>query len=474
MILKKRTARYKRQRDSFLPFVQLLADVAAIYLVLLAVFWVRFLSGLFPATLSSQDYPVYYNIFHITVITSVFFLRANALYGGRRFFTFGEEIFRIFKSVFSAVILLTAASFFVRDFSFSRTFLISVAFFLCLGVIAARFLLETTVMAVDKKRKSFSNVLMIGCEESAAKLLHFYRKNLRYGRKVVGFLDERRPVNSKFENLPVFGKPGALAAVLKDHRQIHEVVLASQNISSDLALQIISFCEKEMVHFQRIADMYDLISAKMSVSYAGGISIVSFTDSPLSNWENRLLKRSLDFVLSGMALVVLSPALLLIALAVKKSSQGPVFYRQERIGGDGSHFPLYKFRTMSVNAEKGSGPVWAKKNDPRRTKIGTLLRENNLDELPQLWNVFVGDMSLVGPRPERPHFVSQFKEDIPRYMARHSIRSGITGWAQVNGLRGDTSIEERTKYDLYYIENWSLFLDFKILFLTMFARRNAY
>jgi len=170
---------------------------------------------------------------------------------------------------------------------------------------------------------------------------------------------------------------------------------------------------------------------------------------------------------------------LVLAIAVKCDSKGPVFYRQQRIGEDGKRFRLVKFRTMQTGAETATGPVWAKENDERRTKLGIILRRNNLDELPQFWNVFVGDMSLVGPRPERPFFVSQFKEDVPRYMARHAIRSGITGWAQVNGLRGNTSIEERTKYDLYYIENWSLWLDFKILCRTVFqtfskTQPNAY
>jgi lipopolysaccharide/colanic/teichoic acid biosynthesis glycosyltransferase len=171
---------------------------------------------------------------------------------------------------------------------------------------------------------------------------------------------------------------------------------------------------------------------------------------------------------------VLSPLLFLIAFLVKISSPGPVFYLQKSVGEDGGHFTIFKFRTMVDNAEKGVGRIWALEEDPRRTRIGAFLRSKNLDELPQLINVFRGEMSLVGPRPERPHFVGKFKENIPRYMARHKIKSGLTGWAQVNGLRGNTSIEERTKYDLYYIENWSLAFDLKIMFMSLFALKNAY
>ena len=229
-----------------------------------------------------------------------------------------------------------------------------------------------------------------------------------------------------------------------------------------------------MVAFRWIADIFGLVTSKMRVSYLGGMPLLAFSDSPLSDWENRFLKRAMDAALSAVFLVVFSPVFMILAALIKSDSKGPVFYGQKRIGEDGRQFTLWKFRTMREDAESKTGPVWAVKDDPRRTRMGSFLRANNLDELPQLWNVLRGDMSLVGPRPEREHFVSQFREDIPRYMARHSIRSGITGWAQVNGLRGNTSIEERTQYDLYYIENWTLFFDLKILFMTVFAKHNAY
>ena len=464
----------RRKRDSFLPWVQLLADSGAIYGVLFLVFWVRFLSGRFEKLLGQEDYPVYYGAFHLTALTTIFFLRANGLYRAGTFFTFGEEAVRVLKSVVYSILVLTAASFFIRAFSFSRTFLITAGTFLAGGVALTRFLLGMAVMAIDQKRGSLRNILFVGCDENAARLARYYKKRPRSGRRVLGFLDDTLQKGRFFEGYPVLGKTNELGTLMKADRQIHEVVLALQNVSSEFVLKMISECEKEMVTFRRIADMFGLITAKMSVSYTGGVSVLSFTDSPLGNWESRILKRSMDILLSSAALLCLSPVFLIIAVLVKINSKGPVFYRQERIGEDGRHFMLLKFRTMKTGAEKESGPVWAKEGDSRRTKTGAFLRGNNLDELPQLWNVFVGDMSLVGPRPERPYFVSQFKEDIPRYMARHSIRSGITGWAQVNGLRGNTSIEERTKFDLYYIENWSLFLDVKILLMTIFARQNAY
>ncbi len=465
--------RRRRQRDSFLPWIQLAVDCVFIYGALFFVFWVRFRSGRFDALLNADDYGVYYKAFHLTAIMTIFFIRANELYRPGAFFTFGQEAARVFKAAASSILVLMAISFFIRDFSFSRTFLITAGFFLALSLALARYLLGVVVMAVDKKRGSLRNILIIGCDENAAKLARYYKKNPRSGCSVLGFLhsDKKEGV---YEGAPILGNTADLPQVLKVYRQIHEAVLALQSVPPDRVLKMIYECEKEMVVFRQVADMLGLIASRMSVSYAGSVSVLSFTDSPLGDWENRFLKRASDIFLSFIALLFLAPVFLMIAGLIRLSSKGPVFYRQERIGEDGRHFMLLKFRTMKTDAEKESGPVWARENDPRRTKSGSFLRRNNLDELPQLWNVFAGDMSLVGPRPERPYFVSQFKEDIPRYMARHSVRSGITGWAQVNGLRGNTSIEERTKFDLYYIENWSLFLDIKILFRTLFARQNAY
>jgi len=223
-----------------------------------------------------------------------------------------------------------------------------------------------------------------------------------------------------------------------------------------------------------LPDILGLMATQMRVRHEFGLSLLACNESRLMEWENRLLKRLVDIVLSGFGLLILLPMTPFIALVVKFDSPGPLFYRQERIGEDGKPFTIYKFRSMRSDAEMETGPVWAGKEDHRRTRVGRFLRNTNIDELPQLWNVFKGDMSLVGPRPERPYFVGQFREDIPRYMGRHQIKSGLTGWAQVNGLRGSTSVEERTKFDLYYIENWSLFLDLRIIFKTFFAFKNAY
>ncbi len=469
MILK-----HRRRRDSFLPWAWLCLDVAVIYLWLYGAFWLRFKSGYFQNLLAPANYHAYFRAFHLMVLIFVFFLRFYGLYRPGRQLTSAEEAWKVFKAVFAGTLVLMAITFFIRGFSYSRTFLVLLGIVVAPGVYGARSLLALLLINIDRRRDSFRNVLVLGADESTQKLAQFYKRNPRFITRIVGILDDALTPGEFFASIPILGRVDELPAHLDRQHQVHEVVLSQPNLPNEKVLQILYQCEKEMVSFHWIADIFGLITAKMKVSYLGGVSILSFIDSPLSDWENRVLKRAMDILFSLGALIVLSPIFLLIAIFIKLDSQGTVFFGQERIGQDGRHFILYKFRTMRSDAEAQTGPVWAKKNDERRTKAGTFLRENNLDELPQLWNVLVGDMSLVGPRPERPFFASQFKEDIPRYMARHSIRSGISGWAQVHGLRGNTSIQERTKYDLYYIENWSLFLDIKILFLTLFARRNAY
>ena len=465
---------HRRKRDSFLPWLWLCLDAVVIYALLHAAFWVRFKSGHFESHLNSADYSFYYRAFHLIVLILVFFLRFYGLYRPGIQLTFVQEAWNVVKAMIAGTLVLMAINFFVRGFSYSRTFLLLLGVIVAAGITLARFLLGLFMMSIDRRRGGYRNVLVLGADESVQKLEQFYRRNPRFTTRIVGILDDTRPAGKNFGDIPVLGRIEELPLHLEKERQVHEVVLAQPGLPNERVLQILYQCEKEMVAFRWIADIVGLITSKMKVSYFGGVPVLSFMDSPLADWENRILKRTMDVALSSAAILALFPAFVLIALCIKRDSKGPVFFKQERVGQDGRNFMLYKFRTMRADAEAETGPVWTKKDDQRRTTIGAFLRENNLDELPQLWNVFRGDMSLVGPRPERPFFASQFKEDVPRYMARHSIRSGLSGWAQVNGLRGNTSIQERTKYDLYYIENWSLFFDFKILFMTLFARRNAY
>ena len=253
------------------------------------------------------------------------------------------------------------------------------------------------------------------------------------------------------------------------------MIIALPEASHQETLGIIALCDRSNISVKVFPDVFQFIAGQVGIDDLGGLPLLSVRDVALRGWKLSF-KRAMDVVGSAMLLVLMSPFLLLVAILVKLDSPGSVFYVQERMGLDARPFPMLKFRSMRQDAEQ-NGPGWTTPNDPRRTRLGALIRRINIDELPQLINVLVGDMSLVGPRPERPPFVEQFRQSIPRYMDRHREKAGITGWAQVNGLRGDTSIAERTKYDLWYIENWSLLLDFKILIrqvLRIFGDRNAY
>ena len=464
----------RRRRDSFMNWLLVFFDGTVIWVLLRAVFWVRFESGAFKAELAQADYFVYHRTFVPITVILIFFLRFYGLYQIGKLQTFSQETLKVVKAVTSCTLVLMAITFFARDFSFSRTYFVTAGAVLAVGISFARTALGTLIMKVDQKRGSLRNILVMGYDENVKKLMLFYREHPRFSARISAILDDALPKATEVEGARVLGSLKDLPEIIKVHKDIHEVVLAKQGLPAETVLRTIYECEKELVAFRWISDLFGLIASKMTVSHVGGVGLLSFSDSPLGDWENRFLKRSMDVIFSASALLSLTPLFLALAFLVKLDSKGPVFYRQKRIGEDGRIFSLYKFRTMKPDAEAASGPVWAKKDDPRRTRFGSFLRKNNLDELPQLWNVFWGHMSLVGPRPERPFFVSQFREDIPRYMARHTIRSGITGWAQVHGLRGNTSIEERTKFDLYYIENWSLLLDVKILFMTFLARHNAY
>jgi Undecaprenyl-phosphate glucose phosphotransferase len=241
-------------------------------------------------------------------------------------------------------------------------------------------------------------------------------------------------------------------------------------------IELLESTSRECVDVKVVPDLLQVIALRARLEDLDGVPVINVNDIPLQGF-NSVLKRGLDVVISSAALLVLALPIGLVALLVRITSRGPVLYRQERMGLDGKSFTIVKFRSMYDDAERATGPVWAQQNDPRVTPLGRFLRRSNLDELPQLWNVLRGDMSIVGPRPERPHFVEQFKHRIPQYMLRHKVKAGLTGWAQVNGWRGNTPLEKRIEYDLYYIENWSVRLDLKIIWLTLvkgFFHKHAY
>jgi Undecaprenyl-phosphate glucose phosphotransferase len=293
----------------------------------------------------------------------------------------------------------------------------------------------------------------------------------------VGLVDNGRGDRRQYPlDAPVLGTLADIPRII-DKYAIDEVFIGLPESSHQELVSIISLCEREKVGIRVFPDVFQIMASEVTIGDLGGLPLLTIRDVALQGWK-LTLKRGMDMLFSATGLVLLSPFLLLTAFLIKLDSPGPVFYAQERMGLDARPFKIIKFRSMRADAES-DGPGWTTADDPRKTKLGIFLRRFNIDELPQLINVLMGDMSLVGPRPERPVYVEQFRQSIPRYMDRHREKAGLTGWAQVNGMRGDTSIVERTKYDLWYIENWSLWLDIKIILRTILqtllnTNRNAY
>jgi Undecaprenyl-phosphate glucose phosphotransferase len=275
--------------------------------------------------------------------------------------------------------------------------------------------------------------------------------------------------------LPLLGTLAEAGDILQRDR-IDQLYVALPLDEHAKMVSLVESANRAIVEVKVVPDLVQVIALRARLEELDGIPIINIHDVPLRGF-NSVLKRAIDVGLSGLGLIALTPVLAVLALIVRLSSPGPAFFRQERMGLDGRSFWVWKFRSMYDEAERETGPIWAREDDPRCTPVGRFLRRSNLDEIPQLWNVFTGDMSLVGPRPERPFFVEQFKQRMPQYMLRHKVKAGLTGWAQVNGWRGNTSIEKRIEYDLYYIENWSVMLDIKIMWLTLikgFFHKHAY
>jgi Undecaprenyl-phosphate glucose phosphotransferase len=404
------------------------------------------------------------------------------LYHLRRGISRFDESVKIVAAVsLTLVLAIVAVTLLVElglpDFPWTGDVLVRSWFFAILGCIALRAVQRRVMRLLRRYDIDTSRVLIIGARDSGLVVWNTIRRRPDLGLRVQGFLSASAPVGSSVEGLTVLGTPEQLGELIRRHR-IDQVIIALSGRSPQELVDLISLAEDEAVEIKVYPDTFQLITNnEVSIGDLPDLPLISVKNAALDNPWNRLLKRGLDLVLSTLFLIVGSPLMVLIALAVRIESRGPVFFLQQRVGMDNQAFWMLKFRTMRVDAEQLG--TWTVENDPRVTRVGRLLRRTSLDELPQLINVLIGDMSIVGPRPEQARWVEQFSQQIPRYMRRHKEKAGLTGWAQVNGLRGDTSIEERTRYDLYYVENWSLLFDLKIILRTLLSivsgrQSNAY
>ncbi len=352
------------------------------------------------------------------------------------------------------------------------------ALFLATNVIFTYTSRELVREALERRWKAgigLKRVLIAGAGDLGRMVADKVLEHRELGFKITGFIDDHSTGDRiGYRGLPLLG-PLAEADEIIRREHIDHLYVALPLEEHVKMLGLVEVTNREGVDLHVVPDLLQFIALRARLENLDGVPIISLNDVPLRGF-NSILKRIIDVAISGAVLLTISVPFALIAFLIKRTSGGPVFYTQERMGLDGKAFQVLKFRSMSEGAEDETGPVWARDNDPRCTPVGRWLRRFDLDELPQLWNVVRGDMSIVGPRPERPYFVAQFKHRIPQYMLRHKVKAGITGWAQVNGWRGNTSLEKRIEYDLYYIENWSVGLDLKIMWLTLLRglQKHAY
>lgn len=408
----------------------------------------------------------------MTIFAMICFINGK-MYHPKRVFRFRREIRAIFKSNIILFILLLGSTFFYRDFSFSR---VHSLYFMGLSV-ASIFLFRLIARIIlDQRRKQgkdLRRILVIGCGHTAQNFIDKIRSNERLGYKICGFVSRQN--TDSLNDLSNLGGYSDLPEII-EAEAVDQVYIALDSMDQSDMYEINQNLAEQVVDLNIVPDIYHTLSINPEVLDLDGMPIIAIRQSPADGWSG-VMKRAFDIAGAACAILLLLPVWLILPIIIKISSPGPIFYRQERMGLDGASFEMIKFRSMRVDAEDKTGAVWAVKNDDRTTKLGKFMRKTSIDELPQFFNVLAGSMSLVGPRPERPVFIKEFKTEIPNYMLRHKMKAGITGWAQVNGWRGNTSLEKRIEFDIYYLTHWSILFDIKILFLTVlkgFVHPNAY
>lgn len=359
---------------------------------------------------------------------------------------------------------------------FSRMVLVLFYILNTISGIMVRNAIRYILWKIRRNGFNLKHILLVGYSRAAEEYIDRIKANPQWGYEVCGILDDNVERDVAYKGVKVIGCCDDLAYILPANELDEIAITLGLNEYSKLE-HIVAECEKSGVHTKFIPDYNNIIPTKPYTEDLMGLPVINIRHVPLTNTFNALVKRMVDIGGSIVAIILFSPIMLIAAVLIKLTSPGPLIYKQERVGLHNKTFQMYKFRSMEVQDPAKEKKGWTVKDDPRVTPIGKFIRRTSIDELPQLFNILKGDMSLVGPRPERPFFVEKFREEIPRYMVKHQVRPGLTGWAQINGYRGDTSIRKRIEHDLYYIENWTLGLDFKIIFLTFFKgfiNKNAY
>lgn len=476
--------RYNRLLVAFYVVLDCLLGMAAFVLAYL----LRFESGLITVTKGYPPFSQYVDVLPFVAVLVPLAFQMQGIYRLRRGRSRVDDFFAVFVGTILAVVLGVVSTLYfqayyvpdeLKDRGAYEVSQLVWAIFLALNVTFAYSSRELVREVLERRWRAgigLKRVLIAGATELGRLVADKVLEHRELGYKIIGFVDDRATGHEVgYRGIPLLGTLDEAGEIMQREKvdQLYVALPLDEHVKM---LGLVENASRECIDVKVVPDLLQFIALRARLEDLDGLPIININDVPLHGF-NSALKRLIDFTVSAVALVVLAIPFGIIAVVVRLTSHGPVFYRQERMGLDGKSFIVYKFRSMFHDAERETGPVWARKDDPRRTPFGRLLRRFSVDELPQLWNVLKGDMSLVGPRPERPYFVEQFKHRFPQYMLRHKVKTGITGWAQVNGWRGNTSIEKRIEYDLYYIENWSVGLDLKIMWLTVVRglfHRHAY
>jgi exopolysaccharide biosynthesis polyprenyl glycosylphosphotransferase len=454
-------------------------DAAAVFGGFMLAVWVRLDTGWIPVFKNKLPPADYHRLYAagaaFAVLAFLLVFRSLGLFVRPQTGSFPGKIPRLLKACAAGVILTVVLAYSVlNEFDFSRLVIAIAGVLVFVFVLLERYIMFRIEWNVARHSRVKNDVLILGTDAVAVRLTRTLEREKMLRARVVGFLSTgASDPDASLAPEQIKGNIGSLNQFIEANK-VDQIILADSHLDRDRVVEIILLCERNLITFNMVPDLFRIMTSSMDVQSLDDIPLLGIGRWPLDFFWNRVVKRAEDLCGSLLGLLCAAPLIAVAAVVIRRTSPGAAFYRQERCGESGKCFTLYKLRTMRADAENATGPVFTVENDPRATRFGAFLRSWNIDEVPQLWNVLKGEMSLVGPRPERPHFVEKFKEDIGRYMWRHVSKPGMTGWAQINGLRGNTSIEERIKYDLYYLENWSLAFDFKILMKTLFARKNAY
>src|SRR3989344_1119643 len=452
-----------KRSELYFTFILLPLDVAMFALsFVLAFYWRAHIEAPFLTDFGVRSY-LLYCLFLSPILIALFAL--NGLYSRRNYTGIFQEFYAILVSVSTTILILIVAIFLSKSLFFSRLILAFTWILAVIIICTGRTILKILERYLLRFGIGVRNIILIGENEVTDKVIAELSLQTHRSFKIVGLITTGH--NAKATDHEILGNIDEVAQILKLN-EIDEIILTDTTISDKRLMDLIQICENRQIDFKYVPDIFKLMTTSFESGLIGSTPVMELKSIPLDGW-GRILKRVFDFMFSALSLLILSPVFLIIAVLVKLTSHGRVIYSQERIGRDESKFKLFKFRSMRAEDKAKKSDAWTTAENERRrtTPIGKFLRKSNIDELPQLWNIVIGNMSFVGPRPEQPQFVEKFETEIPEYFRRHRVKSGLTGWAQVNGLKGDTSIKERVRYDIYYIENWSLWFDAKIIIKTL-------